>query len=49
MDPLWKALPGIIALNEICKNEHSGIDGVSILWSDVTIIVEIALEPIQKK
>ncbi len=46
---LWNALPGIIALNEICKNEHTGIDGVSKLWSDVTIIVEIALEPIQKK
>ena len=46
---LWNALLGIIALNEICKNEHTSIVEVSKLWGDVTIIVEIALEPIQKK
>jgi len=43
---LWSALPGIIALNEVCKNEHTGIDGISKLWSDVTITAEIALESI---
>jgi len=43
---LWSALPGIIALNEICKNEHTGKDGISKLWSEVTITAEIALESI---
>jgi polyisoprenoid-binding protein YceI len=33
----WNALPGITALNEICKDLHTGTDGVSKLWSEVDL------------
>lgn len=31
----WNGLPGIEALNEVCKDLHTGEDGVSKLWSEV--------------
>lgn len=33
----WNALPGITALNAICKDLHTGTDGVSKLWSEVDL------------
>ncbi len=33
----WNALPGIEALNTICKDLHTGPDGVSKLWSEVDL------------
>ena len=33
----WKAIPGITALNKICKDLHTGTDGVSKLWSEVDL------------
>jgi len=33
----WKAIPGIDALNKICKDLHTGADGVSKLWSEVEL------------
>ena len=31
----WNGIPGIDALNEICKDLHTGEDGVSKLWSEI--------------
>jgi len=33
----WNGLAGITALNTICKDLHTGNDGVSKLWSEVAI------------
>ncbi len=33
----WNASTGIAALNKICKDLHTGTDGVSKLWSEVAI------------
>ena len=33
----WKAIPGIDELNKICKELHTGDDGVSKLWSEVEL------------
>lgn len=33
----WNGLPGIEALNTVCKDLHTGEDGVSKLWSEVAI------------
>jgi hypothetical protein len=33
----WNALSGIQALNTICKELHTGDDGVSKLWSEVAL------------
>ena len=33
----WKSSPGIAALNKICKDLHTGPDGVSKLWSEVDL------------
>lgn len=33
----WNAMAGITALNTICKDLHTGTDGVSKLWSEVAI------------
>jgi len=41
---LWNASLGITALNEVCKDVHTGADGISKLWTDVDVVVEIALE-----
>jgi len=43
---LWKASLGIVALNEICKDVHTGTDGISKLWPDVDVGLEIDLEPL---
>jgi len=41
---LWKASSGITKLNEMCKGVHTGADGISKLWPDVDVVVEITLE-----
>ena len=33
----WNGMAGIIALNTICKELHSGDDGVSKLWSEIAL------------
>ena len=33
----WNAIPGINALNTICKDLHTSTDGVSKLWSEVDL------------
>ena len=33
----WNGIPGIDALNTVCKELHTGDDGVSKLWSEVAI------------
>ncbi len=33
----WNAMAGIESLNEACKDLHTGEDGVSKLWSEVTL------------
>lgn len=33
----WNGIPGIDALNAVCKELHTGADGVSKLWSEVAI------------
>lgn len=39
----WEAAPAVTALNEICKELHKGNDGVSKLWSEVTIFISSTL------
>ncbi len=39
----WKALEGINKLNSICKDLHTGADGVSKLWSEVTLSLSTTL------
>lgn len=34
---IWNALSGIQALNTVCKELHTGEDGVSKLWSEVAL------------
>lgn len=41
---LWNAASGIRALNEICKDLHTGADGKSKLWSTVDIRFETTLK-----
>jgi polyisoprenoid-binding protein YceI len=43
---LWEAVPAINALNEVCKDLHTGADGVSKLWSEVSLSISV---PIIKK
>ncbi|MCF6348569.1 MAG: hypothetical protein L3J20_09765 [Flavobacteriaceae bacterium] len=45
----WNASSGIIALNKVCKAVHTGEDGVSKLWNEVDVVVEIAIESIKNK
>lgn len=33
----WNGMSGIDALNEVCKDLHTGADGVSKLWSEVSL------------
>jgi len=42
----WNALPGIEALNKVCNEVHIGADGISMLWTDVNVEVEIAIQPL---
>lgn len=39
----WNALSGIEALNTICKDLHTGEDGVSKLWSEVALKLTTSL------
>ncbi len=39
----WNGGPGIAALNEECKDLHTGSDGESKLWSEVSVMVETTL------
>lgn len=39
----WNGGDGIAALNEVCKDLHTGTDGKSKLWPDVSIVVETTL------
>ena len=40
----WQAQAGVEALNEACKVEHTGTDGVSKLWPDVDILVKVPVK-----
>lgn len=40
---LWNALSGVEALNTICKDVHTGKDGVSKLWSEVKLSLKTTL------
>lgn len=40
----WKAEEGVTALNEVCKDGHTGADGVSKLWPDVNIEVKVPVK-----
>lgn len=39
----WNGGPGIASLNEACKDLHTGSDGESKLWPDVSVMVETTL------
>ncbi|MGJ8661931.1 MAG: YceI family protein, partial [Bacteroidota bacterium] len=41
---MWDAMPGIKALNTICKDLHTGADGVSKLWSEVDLSFSTTLK-----
>lgn len=40
----WDGVPGITALNTICKDLHTGEDGVSKLWSEVQLAFSTTLK-----
>lgn len=40
----WNGIPGITALNTICKDLHTGEDGVSKLWSEVQLAFSTTLK-----
>lgn len=40
----WDGMPGINALNKICKDLHTGEDGVSKLWSLVDLSFKATLQ-----
>ncbi|MGB0914881.1 MAG: YceI family protein [Crocinitomicaceae bacterium] len=40
----WNGIAGIDALNEICKDLHTGEDGVSKLWSEVQLSFSTTLK-----
>ncbi len=40
----WNAITGIDALNEICKDLHTGEDGISKLWSEVQLSFSTTLK-----
>ena len=40
----WNGMPGIEALNKICKDLHTGEDGVSKLWSEVGLSFSTTLK-----
>jgi uncharacterized protein YhbP (UPF0306 family) len=39
----WNATSGIESLNKICKDLHTGADGISKLWNEVSIHFETTL------
>lgn len=40
----WNALSGIDALNKVCEELHTGEDGVSKLWSEVSLKLTTSLD-----
>lgn len=40
----WNGMAGIEALNEVCKDLHTGEDGVSKLWSEISISLTTRLK-----
>lgn len=40
----WNAEEGVTALNEVCKDGHTGADGISKLWPDVDIEVKVPVK-----
>jgi polyisoprenoid-binding protein YceI len=40
---LWEGMAAINALNEVCKDLHTGKDGVSKLWSEVSLNISAKL------
>ena len=40
----WNGVSGIDALNDVCKDLHTGADGVSKLWSEVAISFSTTLK-----
>ena len=40
----WNAMSGIIALNNVCRDVHSGKDGVSKLWPQVRLSLTTKLK-----
>ena len=40
----WNALSGIIALNNVCSDLHTGLDGVSKLWPQVKLSLTTKLK-----
>ena len=37
----WNASKSLDALNEVCSEKHTGIDGENILWPDANILIEV--------
>lgn len=42
----WKAESSVKALNDVCKDLHTGEDGVSKLWPDVDLVITSSLKPL---
>lgn len=40
---LWEGKEAIASLNKVCEDLHKGADGVSVLWPNVGIEIEVAL------
>jgi polyisoprenoid-binding protein YceI len=40
----WNALSGITALNRVCKELHTGADGVSKLWTEIQLSFKTKLK-----
>ncbi|WP_051203200.1 YceI family protein [Hugenholtzia roseola] len=40
---LWEGMAAINALNEVCKDLHTGKDGISKLWSEVSLNISAKL------
>lgn len=36
----WNAASGITELNKVCEDLHTGADGKSVLWPDVTVTIK---------
>ncbi|MCH8286957.1 YceI family protein, partial [candidate division KSB1 bacterium] len=40
----WEGKAAIDALNKVCEEKHTGLDGSSIFWPDVKILVQSTLK-----
>ena len=40
----WNAQDAVKSLNEVCKDLHIGKDGVSKLWPDVKVVIQLPLQ-----